>query len=566
VAGFRECAGGEHSFFDCPAAGNPTDPTGVAGVDPSCTHAIDQGAICEDDRVNGRMKAGIEVCGGAKMGLAASGQTPTNQPAVFGCVDYYTAQCHYSVTNAEVGGCATCASYTRALREFAQCVERTSSGMTGYCHGSLGTTAHLANQYVCNGGVNRNIGFHIRLPFLVNQAGEYTFRMHADYGLGSFIGVDGAEHTPGNVWGHLQLAPATLSVGDHEFESLGFEDCCDGHAELELHLPCDQVADVWRLVVSGPSDCLLCGQAGATVTAAPTYCSAQTDSAGFCGQAGTTRPVQVGDTTLSGSAPVGGTHSHCVHSGNTGNVGGTAGYGQGAEGTLAGCSMADHGCTQVGSDLAEGETVTFHLQVCVDHQDDIYFQDHRIWFQYGGQYSATGQHSDCPAAMLGKAAVDGVVHDISALSSCTSGTSCPPVQVAPANFAMPTGCQEMRTTAEKSPDATAVYNTDRPDLITNRGEVTIPVHPSASNAWRGEVEITDFDGGAVAYDIVVSITCMGTSSSDADVRLSCTAGAGTDRCHQGRIEVNNPAVGWGTVCGHNYCADQRRLLLSVCSA
>ena len=132
----------------------------------------------------------------------------------------------------------------------------------GYCHGALQTTAHLANQYVCDEGLNRNIGFHVRIPFRVNMPGLYTFRMHADYGLGSFIGVDGAEHTPGNVWGHLQLQPSTLTAGDHEFESLGFEDCCDGHSELEVHLPCDSVADTWRLVVAGPSDCLICGQAG----------------------------------------------------------------------------------------------------------------------------------------------------------------------------------------------------------------------------------------------------------------------------------------------------------------
>ena len=90
--------------------------------------------------------------------------------------------------------------------------------------------------------------------------GTYQFRLHADYGLGSFIGVDGAEHTPGNTWGHLQMTPAVLVGGDHEFESLGFEDCCDGHSELEVHLPCDQVASTWRLVVSGPSDCMVCGQ------------------------------------------------------------------------------------------------------------------------------------------------------------------------------------------------------------------------------------------------------------------------------------------------------------------
>ena len=29
----------------------------------------------------------------------------------------------------------------------------------------------------------------------------------------------------------------TIVVGEHEFEALGFEGCCDGHSELEVHLP-----------------------------------------------------------------------------------------------------------------------------------------------------------------------------------------------------------------------------------------------------------------------------------------------------------------------------------------
>ena len=234
---------------------------------------------------------------------------------------------------------------------------------------------------------------------------------------------------------------------------------------------------------------------------------------------GTTRPVQVGDTTQGGTAPVGGADSHCTNPGNTGQLDGTNGYGQGN-----------------GQPLTPGESTTVHLQVCVDHQDDIYFQDNRIWFQYGGQYSATGTHGDCPQHTQGVAMVNGQQHDISALSACSSGTSCPPVQVAPQDFSMPTGCQEMQMTAEKSTDATAVYNQDRPDLITNRGDVTVPTHPTALNGWRGEVEITDHDGGAVAYDIVVTITCMGTGT-DTNVRLGCTHQVGTTNCHQGRIEV-----------------------------
>jgi hypothetical protein len=38
-----------------------------------------------------------------------------------------------------------------------------------------------------------------------------------------------------------------------------------------------------------------------------------------------------------------------------------------------------------GTTLTAGEVVTVTLQVCVDHQDDIYLQDNRIWFQYGGK-------------------------------------------------------------------------------------------------------------------------------------------------------------------------------------
>ena len=58
-----------------------------------------------------------------------------------------------------------------------------------------------------------------------------------------------------------------LTAGDHSFESLGFEDCCDGHAELEVHLTCDTAAGVqapWRVVVSGETECLKCDAVTAT--------------------------------------------------------------------------------------------------------------------------------------------------------------------------------------------------------------------------------------------------------------------------------------------------------------
>jgi hypothetical protein len=44
------------------------------------------------------------------------------------------------------------------------------------------------------GGAQDNIGFHIRIPFKANIGGTYTFRMHADYGLGSFLGAGRRAH------------------------------------------------------------------------------------------------------------------------------------------------------------------------------------------------------------------------------------------------------------------------------------------------------------------------------------------------------------------------------------
>ena len=81
--------------------------------------------------------------------------------------------------------------------------------------------------------------------------GDYSFRMHADYGLGSFIGVDGSSYTPGNIYGHISVDGTALTAGEHEFDALGFEDCCDGHAELEVHMPCDKADSPWRIVQAG---------------------------------------------------------------------------------------------------------------------------------------------------------------------------------------------------------------------------------------------------------------------------------------------------------------------------
>lgn len=93
------------------------------------------------------------------------------------------------------------------------------------------------------------------------------------------------------MWGHGQTDDTSLSQGDHEFESLGFEDCCDGHAELEVHLPCDGPQSPWRIVQTSKqaSDTAAAGQAcyqcsTSAASVAQLNCASETDSQ--CGATG----------------------------------------------------------------------------------------------------------------------------------------------------------------------------------------------------------------------------------------------------------------------------------------
>jgi len=119
----------------------------------------------------------------------------------------------------------------------------------------------------------------------------YTFRYHSDFGLGSFMGVDGPEFRPGNTWGHVETSGSALTAGEHEFEALGFEDCCDGHAELEVHLPCDRIASPWRIVSKGITPCLSCDlqdpkAEGPIIDGVQHSCASENEAAACCRQEG----------------------------------------------------------------------------------------------------------------------------------------------------------------------------------------------------------------------------------------------------------------------------------------
>jgi hypothetical protein len=287
VAGFRACQGTELNMFHCEVRGHAVDPDcangcvgadGLQGtaddtLDPSCTHSIDQGAICHNADQPSMMA--LPTCRGWTQTGALGGHNTQDQhgndeqPVLFSCIEYYSTECTFDVTNTDLKN--ELGSYMTAMRAFATCAEANMEA-PGYCHGALTTAETLRNGDVCQNGATTNIGWHIRVPFRVNMAGTYNFRMHADYGLGGYIGTDGATFTGGNIYSHVETGAESLSAGEHEFEALGFDDCCDGFANIEVHLPCDATGSPWRIVQSGSVeggdmmngdlgrvDCLTCG-------------------------------------------------------------------------------------------------------------------------------------------------------------------------------------------------------------------------------------------------------------------------------------------------------------------
>jgi hypothetical protein len=132
----------------------------------------------------------------------------------------------------------------------------------------------LNAQGSCNGGGNNGggvgIGFHTIVPFTVTCADTYHFRFHTDYGRGGFIGVNddaqlsntqasSASGSATDIWGHVEVNDIPLTAGDHVFEGLGFEGCCDGAQEMDVRLP---TGTDWIRVTTGASDGLTGACAG----------------------------------------------------------------------------------------------------------------------------------------------------------------------------------------------------------------------------------------------------------------------------------------------------------------
>ena len=102
---------------------------------------------------------------GAMGGTNLYGQSGNSvAPILFGCIDFYSVECAYDVNGEEgkitqgtidIGGQGGVgqASYSKAMRAFAQCAEANME-RPGYCHGSLSSAETLRNGDVCQGGAS----------------------------------------------------------------------------------------------------------------------------------------------------------------------------------------------------------------------------------------------------------------------------------------------------------------------------------------------------------------------------------------------------------------------------
>ena len=183
VTGFRLCEGGERTIFDCPERTGgtaemndiaergfaPVDrdcfkgcrgADGIVGtaddsLDPTCTHSIDQGVICEYLSEENRLQhvsPSVNRCesgfaGGCSHGCTIASASST-QPIIFGCIEYFTTKCLFDITNTELAN--GIGSYMSAVQAFAQCANQQPEP-AGYCHASLADASVLSNHEVCLG-------------------------------------------------------------------------------------------------------------------------------------------------------------------------------------------------------------------------------------------------------------------------------------------------------------------------------------------------------------------------------------------------------------------------------
>ena len=125
---------------------------------------------------------------------------------------------------------------------------------TYYCSTSMWRADTLSNRMACGflgSASDSDIAFHYTIPVTAYASGSYEFRLHVDWGGGGITCVqptDTQDQAPdcethhGDIWGHVFWSADTGVIASEsgvtaELNMIGFEGCCDGHAELEFALP-----------------------------------------------------------------------------------------------------------------------------------------------------------------------------------------------------------------------------------------------------------------------------------------------------------------------------------------
>jgi hypothetical protein len=210
------------------------------------------------DEISVFAAAGVRprMCDGTTVGMTSS------QSIAFGCIENEVLQCDYDSSTAPT-------DYAAALAAFIGCRANVGGGLP--CTTRTDVAENLHAQGSCPGAANNGggvgIAFHTEIPFTTTCLDDqvYEFRFHADYGRGGFIrfndgavgalsgatsgGVtSGNSYVGGDIWGYVEVNEVALGRGNHVFEALGFEGCCDGHSELDMQLP---NSDAWLRVKTG---------------------------------------------------------------------------------------------------------------------------------------------------------------------------------------------------------------------------------------------------------------------------------------------------------------------------
>ena len=122
------------------------------------------------------------------------------------------------------------------------------AGADGYGSTTLTTLSSMSNQGVFQ-GTDREIGYHVEATFLVGpaDAGPWQLRAGMDFGLGGALLVDGEAiaFRPTDMWWNGSFTDPTqylegsvpLNAGVHTVDVYGFENCCDGPAQMEYRSP-----------------------------------------------------------------------------------------------------------------------------------------------------------------------------------------------------------------------------------------------------------------------------------------------------------------------------------------